>query len=184
MINRIKEKFEALSFETKDNLLQLLLLFAIILIYILNAVSLNCLQNHFTNVFNYSIITITILVPYVLIHLYKLVYLDRAFFRKFQLFYLFLLVINLSCFFGGQYYVLEKYYTGSFNISNPSNYPNLDFYYYSIITIATVGYGDIYPISITAKALTVTEVFYGIYILIIIVSNLNAFFKPPANRHV
>ncbi len=50
----------------------------------------------------------------------------------------------------------------------------LDFVYYSGITIATVGYGDIYPIQPLARALVLMEVLCGALIVIFLISSFTA----------
>ncbi len=50
----------------------------------------------------------------------------------------------------------------------------LDFVYYSAITIATVGYGDIYPIHPFAKIFVLTEVICGALIVIFLISSFTS----------
>lgn len=50
----------------------------------------------------------------------------------------------------------------------------LDFIYYSAITIATVGYGDIYPIHIFARVFVLAEVLSGALLVIFLVSSFTA----------
>lgn len=49
----------------------------------------------------------------------------------------------------------------AFAISNPSSLPYIDLLYFSVVTITTVGYGDISPRSVSAKVLTMAEVLFG-----------------------
>lgn len=49
-----------------------------------------------------------------------------------------------------------------------------DFIYYSSITIATVGYGDIYPVHILARVFVVTEVISGALLVIFLISSFTA----------
>ena len=44
-------------------------------------------------------------------------------------------------------------------------------FYFSVITIATVGYGDIYPLSSTAKSIVCVEVLMGYILLVISISS-------------
>lgn len=53
-----------------------------------------------------------------------------------------------------------------------------DFIYYSAITIATVGYGDIFPVHILAKLFVVTEVLYGALLVIFLISSFTAISIP------
>ena len=48
--------------------------------------------------------------------------------------------------------MMELHHPGSFNISEDSIF---DFTYYSFIAMSTVGYGDIVPVSSSAKSLTI-----------------------------
>lgn len=50
----------------------------------------------------------------------------------------------------------------------------VDFIYYSAITIATVGYGDIYPIHIFAKVFVLAEVLCGALLVIFLISSFTA----------
>lgn len=50
----------------------------------------------------------------------------------------------------------------------------LDFIYYSAITIATVGYGDVYPIHTLARVFVLTEVLCGALLVIFLVSSFTA----------
>lgn len=53
-----------------------------------------------------------------------------------------------------------------------------DFIYYSSITIATVGYGDIYPVHILARIFVLTEVLYGALLVIFLISSFTAIAIP------
>jgi len=54
----------------------------------------------------------------------------------------------------------------------------VDFIYYSAITIATVGYGDIYPVHILARLFVLTEVLYGALLVIFLISSFTAISIP------
>ncbi|WP_292436152.1 potassium channel family protein [Methylobacter sp.] len=45
----------------------------------------------------------------------------------------------------------------------------LDSFYFSVVTLATVGYGDIHPVGSVAKILVIIEVLLGILLLAIMV---------------
>ena len=49
--------------------------------------------------------------------------------------------------------ILEYYYSGS--IKFPQDFIGYDYYYYSFISILSVGYGDLVPASPAAKSLTI-----------------------------
>lgn len=56
----------------------------------------------------------------------------------------------------------------AFVIVNPCGLPYFDFIYYSVITITTVGYGDIMPVTWPAKLMTITEILFGLgYVLLL-----------------
>ncbi|MCB2226681.1 MAG: hypothetical protein KQH53_08380 [Desulfarculaceae bacterium] len=61
--------------------------------------------------------------------------------------------------------MLFKFDDNAFNITNKSGSIFLDFLYYNIVTVATIGYGDIVPVSIAAKLLCILEIFLGILVL-------------------
>jgi len=76
--------------------------------------------------------------------------------------------------FGASYYAMS--------VANPTSFSRqlsiLDSIYFSVITIATVGYGDIAPVAGHAKILTIFEVLLGLlYILFIVGIFLSVFFK-------
>ena len=52
-----------------------------------------------------------------------------------------------------------------FNISNPSGNPFADFFYFNVVTLSTVGYGDISPVTAIAKALSSVEIIFAFIIL-------------------
>ena len=61
--------------------------------------------------------------------------------------------------------------THSFNQTNLSMF---DFFYFSVVTMATVGYGDITPASFSAKVLVISEIWfsymYSVFVLAVIAS--------------
>ena len=48
-----------------------------------------------------------------------------------------------------------------------------DFIYFSITTFATVGYGDIIPVSSIAKILVTLEIFLSFLIIVFALANIN-----------
>ena len=50
----------------------------------------------------------------------------------------------------------------AFVISNPSSVPYFDLLYCSVVTISTVGYGDVAPASLVSKAFVMGEILFGI----------------------
>ena len=58
---------------------------------------------------------------------------------------------------------LQKIFNGSaFIISHPSPFGYLDLLYFSLVTITTVGYGDIQPALWVSKSFVITEIMFGI----------------------
>lgn len=58
----------------------------------------------------------------------------------------------------------------AFNISNNCNNIFVDFFYFNIVTIATVGYGDISPKSVLAKIICSFEIVFGVVVLATVLS--------------
>jgi hypothetical protein len=71
------------------------------------------------------------------------------------------------------YFVLESLSPGSFSFSRPHEDMKLDvFIYYSFVTMTTLGFGDITPISNPARSLTVLEAVLGQLFVAITISIL------------
>jgi len=69
--------------------------------------------------------------------------------------------------------VTETLHPGSFQISaNPLQDTRVHFIYYSFVTITTVGYGDILPLSLTARAFSIVEMVVGQIYLIVLIARL------------
>ncbi|MCJ7684668.1 MAG: ion channel [Desulfobacteraceae bacterium] len=59
------------------------------------------------------------------------------------------------------YYLLETVHPGSFRLGE-HNVPDIDsFIYFSFVTLATLGYGDIVPLTKQAQSLTIIETVMG-----------------------
>lgn len=87
--------------------------------------------------------------------------------------------ILIAIFFGSIFIHIEHYYPHSFDLSSISasslNSPKeivFNFVYFSFTTLCTVGFGDIVPISIFAKAVVIIEEISGIFYLALLVSRL------------
>jgi hypothetical protein len=74
--------------------------------------------------------------------------------------------------------VVEGLSPGSFqdNTGGALNYPAI--VYYSFVTLATLGYGDILPMTSTARGLAVLEVLTGVLFMAILISRLVGAWKP------
>jgi hypothetical protein len=69
------------------------------------------------------------------------------------------------------YSLLELYQPGSFNILDGHSMESRTiFLYYSFVTITTLGYGDITPLTEKAKSLTILEAFIGQMYLVVVVA--------------
>jgi len=65
----------------------------------------------------------------------------------------------------GVFAILESVSPGSFSVASGS----LDFFYFSLVTLTTVGYGDVAPLTVLSKRLAVFEAAMGsIYMAIIV----------------
>ena len=82
-------------------------------------------------------------------------------FVKFELINL----LNSVVFFGFAYFFLSRLESGSFNQA-----VNLfDAVYFSFVTIATLGYGDIHPVSTLAKSVVILEIIVGVWFFVTII---------------
>ncbi|MBF0458631.1 MAG: ion transporter [Nitrospirae bacterium] len=62
-------------------------------------------------------------------------------------------------------------------VAHTSNNRLVDFFYFNIVTMATVGYGDITPVSAFAKLLTIFEIIFSLLVLATVVMLLVARFQ-------
>lgn len=80
------------------------------------------------------------------------------------------------------YTFLELIDPASFNISHGQGLSNLlVFQYYSFVTITTLGYGDITPVTEVAKAISVLEAVVGQIYLVVVVAWLVGTYKQDKN---
>jgi hypothetical protein len=70
------------------------------------------------------------------------------------------------------YYLLESFHPNSFKGSVKLGDDIWDFYYYSFVTLTTMGYGDILGITKSARALSILEAITGQLYLAIMISRL------------
>ena len=69
--------------------------------------------------------------------------------------------------------VIETLRPGSYQITaDPLHGTRVHFIYYSFVTITTVGYGDILPVSLTARAFSIVEMIVGQIYLIVLIARL------------
>lgn len=70
---------------------------------------------------------------------------------------------------GFLYHVLNAFQPGAFSADMSKGYTHL---YFSFVTLTTLGYGDITPLSVDARALTILEAVIGQLYLAVIVARL------------
>ena len=72
------------------------------------------------------------------------------------------------------YRLVEHFHPGSFTgLSGPGAIDaQRDLFYYSYVTLATLGYGDINPVSPQARSLAITEAIVGQLYLVVMVAGL------------
>lgn len=70
------------------------------------------------------------------------------------------------------YYFVENFHPNSFKAAEKPVEELWDFYYYSFVTLTTVGYGDIFALTKPARALSILEAIMGQLYLAIMISRL------------
>lgn len=107
-------------------------------------------------------------------HLSKLVKNCYSFDRLFLVFGLIILVtllsfaIDYTCLYESQ----ESSFTGTLNSSYSYIAKIPDFFYFSVTTFATVGYGDIVPVSSIARILVILEISLSFLIIVFALTNI------------
>ncbi len=66
--------------------------------------------------------------------------------------------------------IINNLDSDAFHYSNQSSNILVDFMYFNFVTMATVGYGDIYPKSALAKLLCIGEILFSLFILAVVVT--------------
>ena len=78
-------------------------------------------------------------------------------------------VVSFATIFNG----LQIFLKGrAFVVPNPSPLPYFDLFYFSIVTIATVGFGDIQPSHWVSRAFTITEIIFGLGFVLLLFTML------------
>jgi hypothetical protein len=80
--------------------------------------------------------------------------------------------ILLGMAWGYAYYFLEIFHPDSFNVAENPVDELWDFFYYSFVTLTTVGYGDILALTRSARGLSILEAIIGQLYLAIMISRL------------
>ncbi|MEQ8683302.1 MAG: ion channel [Cyclobacteriaceae bacterium] len=77
--------------------------------------------------------------------------------------------------FAVDYYCLMSCMPHSFLLTQDVNNPivmGFDFFYFSVVTFATIGYGDIVPMTIEAKLLVLFEILSSFIMITFVVSSV------------
>ena len=78
-------------------------------------------------------------------------------------------IISFATIFNG----LQKIFDGSaFYITHPSSFPYFDLLYFSLVTITTVGYGDIQPTIWVSKSFVIFEIVFGLGFVLLLFTML------------
>lgn len=77
----------------------------------------------------------------------------------------FIIFLNIVTYFGMVYFFLHRIDANSFSLPLDA----FDSVYFSLVTVSTLGYGEIHPISKFARALTMSEVLVGMWFFVTVV---------------
>jgi hypothetical protein len=87
-------------------------------------------------------------------------------------------------FFGALYHAVEQVWPGSFAASGGARgMPMADSIYLSFVTLATLGYGDLVPVSGVARGLAVIEAIMGQLFLAVMIARLVGSYAQRPNGH-
>jgi Ion channel len=84
--------------------------------------------------------------------------------------------------FGVWYWVLEQTWPGSFRVASAGSLNLNGGIYFSFVTIATLGYGDIVPLSEPARGLAILEAVGGQMYLVVLVARLVSLYSAQADK--
>jgi len=86
----------------------------------------------------------------------------------------FLIILSYSADFTCLYTVDSSSFQGIKNYSNLTYINQLiEFFYFSVVTFASIGYGDIVPISLSAKLIVILEIGQSFVLVVFGLSNIN-----------
>ena len=74
------------------------------------------------------------------------------------------------------YAFVEALQPGSFAAANPT--PRIDFIYFSFVTLTTLGYGDITPVTDRAHSLALLEAVTGVLYIAVLIARLVSLYRP------
>jgi hypothetical protein len=103
--------------------------------------------------------------------------LPRAYLYTAFSFTIFQLLLLNDPLYGGQ-----KVIGDAFQVSTPSGNPLADFFYFNVVTISTVGYGDISPVTAFAKIICSMEILFALIVLAAILTTLLGRFQKIADQ--
>jgi len=91
------------------------------------------------------------------------------------IYFLIIFYLLLIFWFGVFHYNLFRLNSLAYKTENLTNHPFVDFLYFSVVTVTTLGYGDITPATIVPKIVSIAQVIIGwIYIAFIIAVTISA----------
>ena len=70
------------------------------------------------------------------------------------------------------YLLIARLNPGAFTVPAGSTLDGFNAFYFSFITLCTVGYGDVTPVTKIAKMLAVTEAITGLFYMAVLISRL------------
>jgi hypothetical protein len=83
------------------------------------------------------------------------------------------------------YQLVETAQPGSFYVSSAQNPDHMihwsDLLFFSFVTLTTLGYGDIIPVTSAARSLTVIEAVFGVLYNAILIARLVGLYRPPTS---
>ena len=92
------------------------------------------------------------------------------------------IVIGLIVFsFAADYYCLQNCLPGAFSgLESANGKPGqaFDFIYFSVVTFATIGFGDITPVLMKAKLLVILEIITSFTMIVFVISNFDKIHQP------
>jgi hypothetical protein len=80
------------------------------------------------------------------------------------------------------YWVLDQTWPGSFGVASASDLDLARAIYFSFVTIATLGYGDVVPTSDTTRGLAILEAVSGQMYLAVLVARLVSLYSKRADE--